>query len=309
MTDKNVPFKQETWDCDADGFLPDLCTDCGKPVRYGSRHGHCLDPKPTAALSSAAPSAAESVSREFTNELGNAIRITIEGPTSTSENVLTPMEFQELRAAINTALSPTSAAHVGDTRFEGWLSDHQISDVSGTKLPLYHKQDLREAYWAGYRERATLPAVQPEAETSAEKGLAIDDTTAVLASGASLETLPQVDRTALKAIVEAGYAYAAKQRVAKADAPVAEPVGHYAGRNLGGDDIVTLYQDLPKGQVLYTRPPAPEEGKDAAPVPLTVPTINKLTSAHEIHEYHPGAIVEFVRAVEAAHGIEGAGDE
>ncbi|WP_377153280.1 hypothetical protein ACFJIX_17835 [Roseateles sp. UC29_93] len=67
------------------------------------------------------------------------------------------------------APSATSAAHVGDTGFEGWLSGHQISDVSGAKLPLYHKQDLRDAYWAGYRERATLPAVQPEAETSAEK--------------------------------------------------------------------------------------------------------------------------------------------
>lgn len=40
--------------------------------------------------------------REFTNELGNRIRITIEGPTSTSENVLTPIEVAELRRALNT---------------------------------------------------------------------------------------------------------------------------------------------------------------------------------------------------------------
>ena len=39
--------------------------------------------------------------REFTNELGNAIRITIEGPTSTSENILTPMEVGQLRGALN----------------------------------------------------------------------------------------------------------------------------------------------------------------------------------------------------------------
>lgn len=38
---------------------------------------------------------------QFTNELGNAIRITIEGPTSTSENVLTPMEVEKLRGALN----------------------------------------------------------------------------------------------------------------------------------------------------------------------------------------------------------------
>lgn len=40
------------------------------------------------------------VSREFTNELGNAIRIVIEGPTSTSENVVTPMESAQLLSAM-----------------------------------------------------------------------------------------------------------------------------------------------------------------------------------------------------------------
>jgi hypothetical protein len=39
--------------------------------------------------------------REFINELGNRIRITIEGPTSTGENILTPMEVSELRQALN----------------------------------------------------------------------------------------------------------------------------------------------------------------------------------------------------------------
>ena len=40
-----APVKPETWPLDADGFAANLCTDCGKPVRYGSRHGHCLEPK------------------------------------------------------------------------------------------------------------------------------------------------------------------------------------------------------------------------------------------------------------------------
>ena len=35
------PFKPETWPLDADGFAANLCTACGTPVRYGSRHGHC----------------------------------------------------------------------------------------------------------------------------------------------------------------------------------------------------------------------------------------------------------------------------
>lgn len=36
-----VPFKLETWPVDADGFEPTLCTECGTPVRYGSRHSAC----------------------------------------------------------------------------------------------------------------------------------------------------------------------------------------------------------------------------------------------------------------------------
>lgn len=33
-----IPFKVETWPEDADGDPPTLCTGCGEPVRYGSRH-------------------------------------------------------------------------------------------------------------------------------------------------------------------------------------------------------------------------------------------------------------------------------
>lgn len=49
---------------------------------------------------------AGAVVREFTNELGNAIRITIEGPASTSENILTPMEASKLREALNEHATP-----------------------------------------------------------------------------------------------------------------------------------------------------------------------------------------------------------
>lgn len=42
MTDKTCqPFKPDTWPVDADGFAADLCTECGTPVRYGSRHTDC----------------------------------------------------------------------------------------------------------------------------------------------------------------------------------------------------------------------------------------------------------------------------
>lgn len=67
------------------------------------------------AMLAAAPGAAtaareqEAVKREFTNELGNAIRITIEGPSSASENVLTPKETEQLRAALNAHASREEA--------------------------------------------------------------------------------------------------------------------------------------------------------------------------------------------------------
>lgn len=41
--------------------------------------------------------------RSFINELGNSIRIVIEGPASVSENIITPVEFDELAAAIASA--------------------------------------------------------------------------------------------------------------------------------------------------------------------------------------------------------------
>jgi hypothetical protein len=40
-TTDGVPFKVETWPLDADGFEAKLCTECGTPVRYGSRHSSC----------------------------------------------------------------------------------------------------------------------------------------------------------------------------------------------------------------------------------------------------------------------------
>lgn len=37
----STPFKPDTWPEDADGFRPTLCSVCGTPVRYGSRHSQC----------------------------------------------------------------------------------------------------------------------------------------------------------------------------------------------------------------------------------------------------------------------------
>jgi len=54
---------------------------------------------------------------------------------------------------------------VGDTRFEGWLGCHEPDRRDGRR-PAYTKQDMRDAYWAGYTERAASPA--PAASKGAE---------------------------------------------------------------------------------------------------------------------------------------------
>ena len=55
-------------------------------------------------------------------------------------------EINELRAAL---AQQGEVQHVGDTRFEGWLSEYKVFGATG-----YIKQDMRNAYWAGYSERA-----------------------------------------------------------------------------------------------------------------------------------------------------------
>ena len=49
------------------------------------------------------------------------------------------------------------AEHVGETNFEGWLSAHERTPNHIG----YSKQDLRDAFWAGYTERVAAP---PQAE-------------------------------------------------------------------------------------------------------------------------------------------------
>jgi hypothetical protein len=49
-----------------------------------------------------------------------------------------------------------SATCVGDTRFDGWLGCHEPDRTDGRR-PTYTKQDMRDAYWAGYTERPTAP--------------------------------------------------------------------------------------------------------------------------------------------------------
>jgi len=58
------------------------------------------------------PAAVErgTLQRTFVNEHGNAIKITIEGPSSVSENVLTLIEAAHLRDALNEALPVGNAA-------------------------------------------------------------------------------------------------------------------------------------------------------------------------------------------------------
>jgi hypothetical protein len=51
-----VPFKPETWPVDADGHESNLCTICGTPVRYGSRHSRCARPEDFKPMNNPIPS-------------------------------------------------------------------------------------------------------------------------------------------------------------------------------------------------------------------------------------------------------------
>lgn len=80
----------------------DLARDEDCPEDYRNTHVQSAWDGWRARAALAASQPAPSTTREFTNELGNAIKITIEGPTSTSENVLTPMEVKELLSSLVT---------------------------------------------------------------------------------------------------------------------------------------------------------------------------------------------------------------
>jgi hypothetical protein len=55
----------------------------------------------------------------------------------------------------------------------------------------------------------------------------------------------------------------------------------------------------PAGNKFRTPPTAPQA--------LTEEQINRLVASSEVYQYHPGALIEFVREIEAAHGISAAG--
>ena len=86
---------------------------------------------------------------EFTNELGNSIRITIEGPTSTSENVLTPMEAAKLRGALNEHATQAPAPVAGLPA--GWrlatVSDGDIRVYGPDKETWLIRKDSGEGFY------------------------------------------------------------------------------------------------------------------------------------------------------------------
>lgn len=71
------------------------------------------------------------VSRDFTNELGNRIRITIEGPSSISENEITRREAKELALALvaeYVAAHPHLERTYDKMRTSGELGESGIAD-------------------------------------------------------------------------------------------------------------------------------------------------------------------------------------
>lgn len=67
--------------------------------------------------------APEATQHSFINEIGNRIKITIDGPTSVSENVLTPMEAKQLQTCLAIALSKRDAPQA--QAVDGWRYEIQ----------------------------------------------------------------------------------------------------------------------------------------------------------------------------------------
>ncbi len=109
----------------------------------------------TAAPTHPAPastSTATAMRREFINELGNRIRITIEGPTSISENTLTGMEAGHLSEMLTATTSTPAAA--GEAvrvamllladRWEKIAAEHGVRQFTGNDHMMFAKE-LRAA--------------------------------------------------------------------------------------------------------------------------------------------------------------------
>ncbi len=107
------------------------------------------------------------------------------------------------------AVDEREAGHVGDTRFEGWLSE------SVHKGSMYLKQDMRDSYWAGYQERAALQAAR---QPQAQQGVAAPLELKVCHSQNASQT-PQTDLSLVAAPQEWSPAYT--RGPARQSAPVA----------------------------------------------------------------------------------------
>lgn len=96
--------------------------------------------------------------REFTNELGNRIRITIEGPTSASENVLTPMEAAELRSALDAhgVDLPALTDEQVDEEALRWNLPGNDESLAFHRLP--HSTQVMRAFKDGLRRGHALAA-------------------------------------------------------------------------------------------------------------------------------------------------------
>ncbi|NGO50478.1 hypothetical protein [Allomesorhizobium camelthorni] len=135
--------------------------------------------------------AQEAVTRAFTNELGNRIKITIEGPTSTSENILTPVEYAELQAA---CAQPAAVADqiIGqiEERFPNWRSYRDLIDCIDCTL-----HDLRDS--AGLSPSALTVAAEEARNELARRRDAGWDARVPLTGPKHLERLSDSELSAL----------------------------------------------------------------------------------------------------------------
>lgn len=115
-----------------------------------------------------AAQAASPVIREFYNELGNRIKITIEGPTSISENILTPLEVAHLRDALNAQAASTDLLARCKTALE-WCW-HVSGKVQGSK----EVESLILALTAPPAQEAGLRRSTPEEDAKLDASLGLE---------------------------------------------------------------------------------------------------------------------------------------
>jgi hypothetical protein len=203
---------------------------------------------------------------------------------------------------------------VGDTRFEGWLSCHEPDRTCGRTVA-YTKQDMRDCYWAGYRERDSLATPQQAAGqavrhhhglTEGERDQAVAD---ICAYGTGFVTPLYAVVEGIERKVAERYRLAPQQAAGQAAGRFVNVAGdghapdwrQVAPQHANDPDVVTLYFGT-AGQ--------PQRGAGEGLVPLTNAQVLPLMKEAGLEKrVDMASLYRFASLVQSAVGIRPAGSE